>query len=49
MLKLFEVTGFKNFENTIRLDFSDVRDYKFNDYCILIARKIYFYFYTIVL
>lgn len=34
MLKLFEVTGFKNFENTIRLDFSDVRDYKFNDYCV---------------
>jgi hypothetical protein len=34
MLKLFEVTGFKNFENTIRLDFSDVRDYKFNDSCV---------------
>lgn len=34
MLKLFEVTGFKNFENTIRLDFSDVRDYKFNNCCI---------------
>lgn len=34
MLKLFEVTGFKNFENTIRLDFSDVRDYKFNGCCI---------------
>lgn len=34
MLKLFEVTGFKNFENTIRLDFSDTRDYKFNDCCI---------------
>ena len=34
MLKLFEVTGFKNFENTIRLDFSDVRDYKFNDFCV---------------
>ena len=34
MLKLFEVMGFKNFENTIRLDFSDVRDYKFNDSCI---------------
>lgn len=35
MLKLFEVTGFKNFENTIRLDFSDVRDYKFNNYCVI--------------
>lgn len=34
MLKLFEVTGFKNFQNTIKLDFSDVRDYKFNDLCI---------------
>lgn len=34
MLKLFEVTGFKNFENTIKLDFSDVRDYKFNNSCI---------------
>ncbi|NLV22046.1 MAG: ATP-binding protein [Syntrophomonadaceae bacterium] len=34
MLKLFEVTGFKNFENTIKLDFSDVRDYKFNNACI---------------
>ena len=34
MLKLFEVTGFKNFENTIKLDFSDVRDYKFNNTCI---------------
>lgn len=34
MLKLFEVTGFKNFENTVRLDFSDVRDYKFNNSCV---------------
>ena len=34
MLKLFEVTGFKNFENTIQLDFSDVRDYKFNNSCV---------------
>lgn len=34
MLKLFEVTGFKSFKKTIRLDFSDVRDYKFNDSCI---------------
>ena len=35
MLKLFEVTGFKNFENTIRFDFSDVRDYRFNECCVL--------------
>ena len=34
MLKLFEVTGFKNFENTIPFDFSDVRDYKFNNSCV---------------
>lgn len=34
MLKLFEVTGFKNFKDTIRFDFSDVRDYKFNQECI---------------
>lgn len=34
MLKLFEVSGFKNFKDTISLDFSDVRDYKFNTECI---------------
>ena len=34
MLKLFEVTGFKNFKDRITLDFSDVRDYKFNSACI---------------
>jgi hypothetical protein len=34
MLQLFEVTGFKNFENPVSLDFSDVHDYKFNDNCI---------------
>ena len=34
MLKLFEVVGFKNFKDTISLDFSDVRDYKFNSNCI---------------
>lgn len=33
MLKLFEVTGFKNFEDTLRLDFTDVRDYHFNEAC----------------
>lgn len=34
MLKLFEVSGFKNFKDTITLDFSDIRDYKFNTQCI---------------
>lgn len=34
MLKLFDVSGFKNFKNKIILDFSDVRDYKFNSTCI---------------
>lgn len=34
MIKLFEVSGFKNFKEKIVLDFSDVRDYKFNTGCI---------------
>ncbi len=34
MLKKFEVNGFKNFKNNIVLDFSDVRDYQFNETCI---------------
>lgn len=34
MLKRFEVKGFKNFENSFVLDFSDVRDYRFNEACI---------------
>lgn len=34
MLKLFEVKGFKNFEKKVTLDFSDIRDYKFNRECI---------------
>ena len=34
MLKYFSVSGFKNFENTAVLDFSDVRDYRFNDSCV---------------
>lgn len=43
MLKLFEVTGFKSFKETVRIDFSDVRDYKFNTYCVtnnLISKAI---------
>ncbi|MCL1983758.1 MAG: AAA family ATPase [Clostridiales bacterium] len=34
MLKRFSVEGFKNFENKVAIDFSDVRDYKFNTECI---------------
>lgn len=34
MLKRFEVTGFKNFKETLAIDFTDVRDYKFNTECI---------------
>lgn len=43
MLRLFEVSGFKNFKDTVRLDFSDVRDYKFNTHCVsngLISKAI---------
>ena len=34
MLKLFEVEGYKNFKDRITLDFSNVRDYKFNEECL---------------
>lgn len=34
MLKRFEVTNYKNFKDTFILDFSDVREYKFNADCI---------------
>lgn len=34
MLKLFEVSGFKNFKEKFTLDFSDVRNYNFNKACI---------------
>lgn len=34
MLKRFEVSGFKNFKDTITLDFSDVRNYNFSTSCI---------------
>ena len=34
MLRLFEVSGFKNFRDTVTLDFTDVRDYKFNAGCV---------------
>jgi hypothetical protein len=35
MIKKFETIGFKNFENKVVLDFSDIRDYKFNTDCIV--------------
>lgn len=34
MLRLFEVTGFKNFEKKLTIDFSDIHDYKFNTECV---------------
>ncbi len=34
MIKLFEVENFKNFDRKFSLDFTDVRDYKFNKQCI---------------
>lgn len=35
MLRKFSVSGYKNFENTVTLDFTNVRDYKFNKDCIV--------------
>ena len=43
MLELFEVKGFKNFYDTISMNFADIRDYKFNSQCItnnLISKAI---------
>ena len=34
MLKRFEVSGYRNFNEMFVLDFSDVRDYQFNKQCI---------------
>jgi hypothetical protein len=34
MLKYFSVIGYKNFDQLIELDFSDVRDYRFSTDCI---------------
>ena len=34
MLTRFEVTGFKNFKDTIVLDFTNIRDYQFNTHCV---------------
>lgn len=34
MLRKFEVTNYKNFKDTLCLDFTNVRDYKYNEYCV---------------
>ena len=41
MLRLFEVEVFKNFRDRITLDFSNVRDYRFNKECITPCRLRY--------
>ena len=43
MLKCFSVEGFKNFSEKITLDFSNVRDYRFNSQCLtngLVSKSI---------
>lgn len=43
MLQLFEVSGFRGFNEKVALDFSDVRDYQYNSNCIadnLISKMI---------
>ena len=43
MLKCFSVKGFKNFSEKITLDFSNVRDYRFNSQCLtngLVSKSI---------
>ena len=34
MLKLFEVSGFKSFKDTMTFNFSDVREYQFHKDCL---------------
>ena len=34
MLRKFSVKNYKNFKDTLSLDFTDVRDYKFNENCV---------------
>ena len=34
MIKYFSVKNFKNFKDTVEIDFSDVRDYHFNECCV---------------
>lgn len=43
MIKCFSVKGFKNFSEKITLDFSNVRDYRFNSRCLtngLVSKSI---------
>lgn len=34
MLKYFSVSNFKNFKEKVEFDFSDIRDYRFNECCV---------------
>lgn len=34
MLSKFEVKNYKNFKDTISIDFTNVHDYKYNEYCV---------------
>lgn len=34
MLRKFEVKNFKNFRDTISIDFTNVHDYRYNEYCV---------------
>lgn len=34
MLRKFEVTNYKNFRETLSIDFTNVHDYKYNEYCV---------------
>ena len=34
MLRKFSVKNYKNFKDSLSLDFTDVRDYKFNENCV---------------
>jgi len=34
VLRKFEVKNYKNFRDTICIDFTDVHDYKYNEYCV---------------
>ena len=34
MLRKFEVKNYKNFKDTLCIDFTNVHDYKYNEYCV---------------
>lgn len=34
MLRFFKVKNYKNFENELSIDFTNIHDYQYNDYCI---------------